>query len=83
MNITLHDFDWFEGNVMHYNIKCKDCNKNVSDNEFNIILQNHLRQLNTKINVGQPVYDLRSTFTGIFGQMYSTAFKTYAHNDSI
>lgn len=48
VNITLHDFEWFEGNVMHYNIKCKDCNKhNPAPDEFNIMLQNHLRQLST------------------------------------
>lgn len=29
------------------------------------------------------MYDLHSTFTGIFGQQFNSIFKTYEHNDSI
>lgn len=83
LNITLNDTEWFTGNVMHYNIKCKDCNKNESDEGAKIYLQNHLKSLNTSIRSGESVYDLHSTYVGIFGQMYNAVFKTYSHNDSI
>lgn len=33
--------------------------------------------------MGEPVFDMYSTFTGIYGQMYDSVFKTYAQNDSI
>ena len=32
--------------------------------------------------VGEPVYDLESSWNGIYGQMYNSFFKTFAHNDS-
>jgi hypothetical protein len=42
-----------------------------------------LKVLNTQIKVGLPVYDMHSTYTGIFGQMYNAVFKTFSTNDSI
>lgn len=42
-----------------------------------------MKQLNTEIKVGEPVFDMYSTFTGIYGQMYDSVFKTFAQNDSI
>lgn len=33
INITLNDTEWFVGNVMHYTVECKDCNKNVTDDK--------------------------------------------------
>ena len=68
---------------MYYQAKCAHCNINASDRDFQITLQNHIKTLNTEIKVGEPVYDMRSTYQGIYGQMYDSIFKTYAQNDSV
>jgi hypothetical protein len=52
MNITLNDTEWFTGNVLDYKIKCKDCNKNESEEGAKIYLQNHLKSLDTIIKSG-------------------------------
>jgi len=31
----------------------------------------------------KAIYDMESTFNGIYAQQYSSVFKTWAHNDSI
>lgn len=68
---------------MYYRIKCPHCNQNTSDNTFQIHLQNHIKQLNTEIKIGEPVYDMHATYNGIYGQMFNALFKTFANNDSI
>lgn len=42
-----------------------------------------MTQIDTKIEVGEPVYDMHATYLGIFGQMYNAIFKTHFHNDSV
>lgn len=68
---------------MYYSIKCQHCNRNASANEFQVHIQNHLKQLDTEIKVGEPVYDMHSTYNGIYGQMYDSLFKTFPQNDSV
>lgn len=83
LNITLNDSAWFTGNVMHYSAKCKDCHGSDDPHQTTVELQNHVKQLNAQIHVGETAYDMHSTFSGIFGQQYHSIFKTHAHNDSL
>lgn len=77
-NITLNDTEWFEGNILHYNISCKDCHKENST----IKLQNKVKV--TKDIVGaRAIYDMESTINGIYAQQYDSMFKTWSHNNSI
>lgn len=83
VNITFPDMDWFTGNVMHYNISCKDCYKEPSDHETRVYLHNHVYEKREVVYIGEPVYDLESTWNGIYGQMYNSFFKTFAHNETV
>lgn len=82
-NITLNDSDWFTGTVTHFNISCKHCNQNVSDDQFQVTLQNHVSATGAHIHAGEPVYDMKPTFQGIYGQQYNAFFKTFSHNNSV
>ena len=57
-NITLHDQEWFTGNIGHFNISCKDCNKPETKDDLHISLKNHINTKREVVYVGEPVYDL-------------------------
>ena len=82
-NITLNDSDWFTGTVTYFNISCKHCHQNVTDDKFQVRLQNHVSATGAHIHAGEPVYDMKPTYAGIYGQQYNSFFKTFAHNNSI
>ena len=79
MNITLNDSHWFTGTITHFNISCEHCNLNDSD-QFNIRLQDHVSSTKVRINTDEPTYDLKPTYSGIYGQQYNTYFRT-EHKD--
>lgn len=81
LNLTLDDSQWFEGTITHYNISCKDCNKENTTNT-SISLQNKVKKVDS-VYASEAIFELEATHDGVFAQQYSAVFKTYSHNDSI
>jgi hypothetical protein len=75
--VQINDTHWFDGNVLHYRFHCEteECNRTTT-------IHNHVEHTGTVVE-GRAIYDIQSTWDGIYAQTYYSIFKTYTHNDSI
>ena len=60
--------------MLHYQIECADCNSKIR-------LENHVHEVR-EILAARAIFDLESTYNGVFAQQYDSVMKTYT-NDSI
>ena len=72
---TLSDLGWFNGSVVKYDLKCKDC----SDGK--IIFYNHI-DLRRNLTTSFGMFDYHSSIVGGFVQQYQSILKM-RHNGSI